>query len=1099
MNKTYLKNILRLIQQSKGRFFSLLAIVAIGVAFFVGVAGTSPIMGYSVDAYNDRQNLKDFTIYSNVGFDKDDIKAIQKIKGIKTVEGSYFADVLAQSGKKTYVTRLHAYNQNQSINQFVLKEGRLPKNNKEALAECGTELENGFRLGDTVRFSNDGIKVDSVKIVGLVDTPLYLNQTKENSTLSNQAIRTYLYLPTDAFSTKVYTEVNILTTKGQDYYCFSDDYKDYIKKVKKRIQKVASIQTKKKTNQIKEGLEQANQMEADLQSGLEQLETSEDELNTKEVQINEQFYKEKNRLNEGWNEIVRNEKVYHQTLQSFSKQKEQVNSYYDEIVSAENQITNSINELKNLNEQIEGLQKYRDGLSLKLDEYQSLLDSISCSDTTLLKDCPDLFEYGSSYGLNEENSVLDLKNCIRSSIEQCKQEIENCESQKEQVNQQLKDKGIQDLNGSLAKLEAQYNELKAQKLVMEEKKNQINQGQALLDASAKQLTLAKQEWLEGNEIYESSLKTSQDYLESSKDYLEAKKEEIEKGLEEVKDSQKNLKAYSKVKWTILDRQSHYASVTYEATVDQMKAIGRIFPLFFILVAALVCMTTMKRMVDEQRNEIGTLRALGYTQRQCCAKYLIYAGIATVLGEVLGTIIGLITFPPIIYNTWKMMYILPSMQMRIPVSLIASSSITFMIGMLLTSYLSCRNDMKEYPSQLMRPKALKLGKNTIIERLPFLWKRLSFNTKVTVRNIVRYKKRFILTVIGVAGCSALLVTGFGIRDSIKDIVQLHFYEILKYDGYAQIEDGTASQELLNQMKENKSVKRANLIYMYNGEVSASKQKESVNIQIFEKKEDVFPWIHLRNRKDKKRIRLSDDGIVLSEKCAENLNLSVGDFLKVQGEDGTYKKIPITGINEMYIHHSVFMTKACYIKYFGTNPKEQSILIDLKGSKKDKEAFQKELANYANVSGITFYDTTLQNFNHMVEGLDVIVWALIISSMLLAFVVLSNLIQVNISERQREIATLKVLGFRKKEVRGYIFKENNVLVFLGALCGMPIGCILHHFIMRMVEMDYVMFGRTISIPSYLYALCLTLLFGLCVEFFMRKKLQRIQMVDSLKSVE
>ncbi len=1099
MNKTYIKNILRLIQQSKGRFFSLLAIVAIGVAFFVGVAGTSPIMGYSVDAYNDRQNLKDFTIYSNVGFDQEDIKAIQKIKGVKSVEGTYFTDVLAQSGRKSYVTRLHAFNKNQNINRFVLKQGRLPKNKNEALAECGTELENGFRLGDTVRFSNDGIKVDSVKIVGLVDTPLYLNQTKENSTLSNQAIRTYLYLPEDAFSTKVYTEVNILTTKGQDYYSFSDDYKNYIKKIKKRIQTVASIQTKKKMNQIKEGLEQANQMEVNLESSFVQIEDAEDALNTKEVQINEEFDEQKNRLNEGWNEIAKNEKAIQQTFQQFSKQKEQVNSYYDEIICSENQITSSLNELTNLNEQIEGLQKYRDGLTLKFEENQSLLDSISYPDSTLLKDCPDLLEFASSYGLKEENSVLDLKNCIYSSMDQLSQEIENCDNQKEQVNQQLQEKGIQDLNGTLCQLEVQRSELQAQKLVMEEKKSQINQGEALLNASVNQLNLAKQEWLEGNETYESSLKESQTYFESAKEYLESQKEEIEKGLDQVKDSKQNLKSYSKVKWTILDRQSHYATLTYEATIDQMKAIGRIFPLFFILVAALVCMTTMKRMVDEQRNEIGTLRALGYTQRQCCAKYLIYAGIATILGEILGTIIGLLTFPPIIYNTWKMMYILPNMQMRIPVSLIAFASITFMIGMLLTSYLSCRNDMKEYPSQLMRPKVLKLGKNTFIEKIPFLWKRMSFNTKVTIRNILRYKKRFILTVIGVAGCSALLVTGFGIRDSIKDIVQLHFYEILKYDGYAQIEKGASSQALLEQIQENKSVKKANLIYMYNGEVSASKQKESVNIQIFEKKEDVLSWIQLRNRKDKKRILLSDDGLVLSEKCAENLNLSVGDFLKVQGEDGTYKKIPITGINEMYIHHSVFMTKACYKKYFGTNPKEQSILIDLKGSNKEKEAFQKELANYTHVNGITFYDTTLQNFNHMVEGLDVIVWALIISSMLLAFVVLSNLIQVNISERQREIATLKVLGFRKKEVRAYIFKENNVLVFLGALCGMPIGCILHHFIMRMVEMDYVMFGRTISISSYMYALCLTLLFGFCVEFFMRKKLQKIQMVDSLKSVE
>ncbi len=1105
MTKTYLKSILRLINQTKGRFISLLAIVAIGVAFFVGVAGTSPIMGYSVDAYNDAQNLKDFTIYSSVGFDDDDLKAIQKIKGVSLVEGTYFTDVLAQCGKKSYVTRIHAYDQDQSLNRVVLKEGRLPQNKGEALAESGTELGTGFRLGDCVQIQNDGLNVNSVKIVGLIDTPLYLNQTKENSTLSNQTIHTYLYLPKDAFNSPVYTEVNILTTKGKSFYCYSDAYKDYIKKIKKRINSLAKIQTQKKAKQIKDGIEQANSIEDRLNSSLDQVKNAEIEWNESEKQVNEQFLKQKDVLNEGWNEIEKNEQAYNQSFEEFSKQKETFNQayrQYDQLSASIETIQQSLLDLKNLQEQIEELNSNKELSQEKMEENQELLSSIVESDDLLLRDDPELLRIGSAFGLSEENTVLDLKNAINQSIEQYTQAILIYENQIEQINQKLNEQGIQNLNETIQSLEAQLEQLNANKLNLEQNKEKMDQVQALMNESQNQLIVAKEQWLAGNDAYELALRTSQKALSDSKNLLEAKKAEINQGLEEIQTTQKNLEAYSKVKWTILDRQSHYASVTYEATVHQMQAIGRIFPLFFILVAALVCMTTMKRMVDEQRNEIGTLRALGYTQRQCCAKYLIYAGIATLLGEIIGTVVGLSTFPAIIYNTWKMMYILPKMVMRIPFSLIFYSSIAFLFGMLLTSYLSCRSDLRELPSQLMRPKAPKLGKNTMLERIPWLWNRLKFNTKVTIRNILRYKNRFILTVIGVAGCSALLLTGFGIRDSIKDIVQMHFYEILKYDGYAQIDDDSSlcdSQSLLNQIRNQKVVKKANFIYMYNGEVKASNQKETVNIQIFENKKAVSSWIDLRNRKDHSKITLSDEGIVLSEKLAENLNLEVGDRLKMKAEDGTYKNIPIIAINEYYIHHSIVMTKSCYKKYFASNPKERSILIDLKGTKKEKEAFQKQLVHYENVNGITFYDSTLENFNHMVQGLDVIVWTLIISSMLLAFVVLSNLIQVNISERQREIATLKVLGFRKKEVRAYIFKENNVLVFLGALCGLPIGSCLHHFIMGMVEMDYVMFGRNISFFSYFYALCLTLVFGFCVEFFMRKKLQRIQMVDSLKSVE
>ena len=403
---------------------------------------------------------------------------------------------------------------------------------------------------------------------------------------------------------------------------------------------------------------------------------------------------------------------------------------------------------------------------------------------------------------------------------------------------------------------------------------------------------------------------------------------------------------------------------------------------------------------------------------------------------------------------------------------------FLVGMLLTCYGACRSDMKEVPSQLMRPKAPKLGKNTLLEKIPFLWKRFSFNTKVTVRNIFRYKHRFVLTVIGVAGCSALLVTGFGIRDSIKDLVDLQFHEIYKYDGYAQVENtatNTQAEQLLEKIQSQKQVKSAHMIYMYNSQLKTSKGKENLNVQVFKNQRQADECVTLRKRKDKKALKLTDKGILLSEKLAENMHVKVGDSITVEAENGVKKKIPVVGLTEMYVHHSIFMTEAC------------------------NEDFQKALVDYPNVEGITFYDATLSNFENMVEGLDVIVWAIIISSMLLAFVVLSNLIQVNISERQREIATLKVLGFRKKEVKSYIFRENNVLVFLGAVCGIPIGCALHHFIMNMVEMDYVMFGRQLSLYSFGLAIVLTMLFGFLVELFMTKRLQNIQMVDSLKSVE
>lgn len=1103
MNKTWLKNVLRLIKQTKGRFISLMAIVAIGVAFFVGVSGSSPIMGYSVDAYDDKENLKDLTLYSNLGFDKADLQAIASVKGVKKVEGTYFADVLAACKNSTYVTRIHAYNPNQTINRVVLKKGRMPKNEHEALAENGSELESGFALGSTVSFYNDQLKIKKVKIVGTVDTPLYLNQTKENSTLSDQPIRTYLYVPEAAFSSAAYTEVNVLTDHGKDLYAFSDAYQKDCEKVKKRIEKLAKTQAKKRYDSLqRDALRQIEEQEQNLLDGKAQLDQGQNDLNENQRKLDQEASQQKANLEINWALLEQKQAELNQAYAQLNTQKQALSQALSHKAEMENGLTTISSSLTELNQSLSAYQTITSAIEKMDASIQALDVSIPYPDESLLKDCPGLESFMEQFGLTEESTIADLKQKVSDQKATLIEQKQDLEIQKEAIEKAWQEKGITDPAAMISTLQAQQAQLEGQLAGLNQFQNQMDQAQVLLDTSANQLASAKVQWQQGSNTLAQTLAESQKALDEAKTVLTQKAQELQDGTSQIDQAKEKIYQMEPGKWTVLDRESHYASVTYKATVDQMAAIGKIFPVFFILVAALVCMTTMKRMVDEQRGEIGTLRALGYTRMQCAMKYLLYASLATLLGEVIGSILGLLTFPSIIYNTWRMMYILPDMVHFIPWNLIVISCVAFLVGMLLTCYGACRSDMKEVPSQLMRPKAPKLGKNTLLEKIPFLWKRFSFNTKVTVRNIFRYKHRFVLTVIGVAGCSALLVTGFGIRDSIKDLVDLQFHEIYKYDGYAQVENtatNTQAEQLLEKIQSQKQVKSAHMIYMYNSQLKTSKGKENLNVQVFKNQKQANECVTLRKRKDKKALKLTDKGILLSEKLAENMHVKVGDSITVEAENGVKKKIPVVGLTEMYVHHSIFMTEACYENYFGNLPETKTILIKIKGSQKVNEDFQKALVDYPNVEGITFYDATLSNFKNMVEGLDVIVWAIIISSMLLAFVVLSNLIQVNISERQREIATLKVLGFRKKEVKSYIFRENNVLVFLGAVCGIPIGCALHHFIMNMVEMDYVMFGRQISLYSFGLAIVLTMLFGFLVELFMTKRLQNIQMVDSLKSVE
>lgn len=1103
MNTSWTKNLLRMIRSTKSRFFSLTAIVTIGVAFFVGLSGTSPVMGNSVDVYDDQQNLKDLTIYSNYGFDQDDIDAIQDCKDVKKAEGAYFADVMAACKEKTYVTRIHSYNEEDTINRVVLKSGRMPKNKNEALAEAGSDLEQGFELGSTVTFSNDTMTIKKVKIVGTIDTPMYLNESKESSTLGNQNIRTYLYVPESSFDTSYYTEVNVLTKKGQSYYSFSDEYESYIKKVKKEIKQASKKLQNNRYQKIKDDAqEEIDQAQQEIEDGTSQIESAKAQLESSQAQLDSEYASNKQTIESGLAEVQTNQATLNQSQSELNEKKAEVEKAQENLTEIDSGLSTLDSSIAQLQESANGLSQLESGIAqydAAIEQYQALLDGLSSvPDETPVSEVSSLQGMD---GIDQEGTVGQAKTVISSQIQAVTAQKASLEAQKEQINSALSAQGIDDVNSKISELQEQRNTLQSQRDEIVSAQSQIDSAQATIDASQAQLNSAYAQLQSASATLESTVASSQQQINEGWAEIEENQEKINVAKKEVEKAKNQLDEMENGKWTILDRESHYASATYKATVEQMAAVGKIFPVFFILVAALVCMTTMKRMVDEERGEIGTLRALGYTQLQCTSKYVNYAILATVLGIVIGTIVGMMTFPTIIYNTYRMMYILPDIQYIIPWNYIIAASVSFLAGMILTTWLSCRNDMKEVPSQLMRPKSPKLGKNTYIERIGWLWKRFSFTWKVTIRNIFRYKRRFAMTVIGVAGCSALLVTGFGVKDSINDIVNIQYKQVYKYDGYATLEDITQTQanQLLKKIQKRSDVKYANMIYSYNGTVNGTNEEDTATVQIYEHPSEVKKVFDLRTRKGHKPISIAKDGVVISEKLSENLDVSIGDSIELENENGTKKSVKITGITEMYVNHYIFMSQAYYEKIFGAKPDTRAILIQVNGGTKVSQALQKDLVDMDGVDGITFYDVSLENFNDMIDGLDVVIWAIIISSMLLAFVVLSNLINVNISERKREIATLKVLGFRKTEVQSYIYKENNVLVFLGALCGLPIGVILHHYIMRLVEMDYVMFGRSVSWHSFVYAVALTLLFGFIVDRFMARKLHAIEMVDSLKSVE
>ena len=554
-------------------------------------------------------------------------------------------------------------------------------------------------------------------------------------------------------------------------------------------------------------------------------------------------------------------------------------------------------------------------------------------------------------------------------------------------------------------------------------------------------------------------------------------------------------------WYVLDRKSHYSYVDYENSANSIDKLANVFPLFFLIVAALVCLTTMTRMVDEQRINIGTLKALGYSKWNIAKKFIVYALLASLIGSILGLIGGFTIITTIIYTAYNIMYMMPSMEFVIKI-FFALAVILVSVGLTtLVTYGACRIELIESPAALMRAKAPKEGKRIILEKIPFIWNRLNFTEKVTVRNIFRYKKRFWMTVIGIACSTDLLLTGLGLKDSISTIITKQYNDIEKYQLSINLENSIDNKENIDSIIDgNNDIKS----YLYI-------QKESCNLindditqgvsLIVPKDEDkLSDFIYLRSRKNKEKIILPNDGAVISEKIAKLLNVKVGDKITIKNSNDISKKIKISAISENYINHYIYMNINYYNNVFGEDANFNDILITLNDT--DSKAAEEVAANLIaqdGIRGVTNNTLSKDSFEDTIKSLDFVVFIMILCAGALSFVVLYNLTNVNISERIREIATIKVLGFYDNEVASYIFRENILLTIVGLIFGLGLGVLFHRFIITTVEMEYVMFGRNIGVIGFVLASILTIVFSLIVNWAMYYKLKNVKMVESLKSVD
>lgn len=1108
-----IKDLIEEIKHSLGRYLSILAIVSLGVAFFAGIKASAPDMKNTADLYFDRYNLQDIQVFSTIGLNEEDLEALREVEGVEEAQGQFSNDYLTKIDSREIVVKLMSYSAGQSINQPRLIEGRMPENEDECLLQADSasgQMFGSFDIGQTIDLYSgtatpieDDLNRHTFTIVGKVNSPNYLSYELGTSAIGSGTVNTFVYVPESVIKADYYTEIDVTVEGAKALDSYSSRYFDQVDPVVANIEEIADGRIQDTLDsyyaKIDEEEKKAKEKLDDAQSKL-------DDAQSKLDEGQKQLDEGKKKLEESKKQLDEGKKQYNDGVKQLQDARKQVNDGLE-------QVNNGIAQFDDARQKLDELKAQKTKLETalaSLDQLQVTVDSIATMNDQL-------------YEVNKQ--LIDLKENHPNSpfiaiLTETSMNLQNKINQAEITVNDTRNEILLQIGGSreagqenLAKLnaaistiensETQLMTLLLKRETLENTKIQLDQNAKTLEQSKKQLdegelqyangvaelTTKEQEFNDGKTEYETNL------AEFERQKLQAQSD-IKKAREKIEEMGAT--------WHVLDRNSHYSYRDYESCADRMDGISSVFPVFFFLVAALVCMTTMTRMVDEQRNEMGTLKALGYSRWQISAKYLIYAGSASIIGSIIGCVLGMYIFPLIIYNAWNIMYNLDAIKFRFQPGLMLMASAMVTLVVLAATWISIYKEMREVPAQLMRPKAAKAGKRILIERIPMIWSKFNFMQKVTIRNLFRYKKRFFMTVIGISGCSALLVAGFGLNDSISDIVPRQFKEVYHYDATLRT-DPTVDLDKANNIAQEVSsydgVNDAFALETLAISVNYDDKDVSATLNIIPDDDSFADFMTFNPETRDSANTLSNDGALVPIKTAQKLNIKVGDELTFKtSEYNRTVKIKVSGIFEQYTGHEIFITEETFEK---TGIKETPVCsILLKNDQIDPQ-FENDLGskimNNKDIRSVSFYSSVIENFENMISSIKMIVIVLVLSAALLAFVVLYNLSNVNISERMREIATIKVLGFNEKEVNAYVNRETIILALIGSLTGLLLGIYLHDLIMALAELDTIRFGRTIFWQSYAYSVALTMIFTLIVNWIMKFRLRKIQMVESLKAVE
>ena len=1086
------------IRRSLGRFLSIFFIVALGVAFFSGIRSAQPDMLLTGDSYFKQRELMDIRAISTLGITEEDVEAVAQVDGVKRAVGAYSVDVLCRDDANQKV--LHVASLTDDMNTVEVLEGRLPEKKDECLADARSD----YKIGDVIWVESgtdavitDTLATDKLKVVGVGSSPCYISLNRGNSTIGTGTVSGFVMVDESAFHTDVFTEVYILTEGTEELQAYSDVYEDRVEEIIENVEEITETRGKlRRESLVSEANEELNDAKKKLEDGRKE---AEEKIQDARAQIADG----EKQISDAKTQIADGESQIDSAKTTLTEKQQELNAAKSQYQSGKQQYAN-------------GLAQYRQGVATYEEGLAQYRQGVAAYEEGLAQYQQGAEEYEQKKAEYEE---------LKAQLDAGEVEYANVKELLEGYERQLAE-GETVLEETRAQLAGAKAQLDANKRILDQTEAELASAKAQLDASEAQLKEAKAQMVNGQAQIDSGwseIQTQERKLADAKSEIASKEPELADAKEElakaekdaeaeiadgeakIADAQKEIQNIPEAKWYVNDRSALPEHTGYGENADRMKAIGQVFPVLFFLVAALISLTSMTRMVEEQRTQIGTMKALGYGKFAIASKYLGYAFVATLGGSILGVLIGEKVIPYIIVYAYSRTIYPYMMDIKVPYNMYYAVMATAaaLLCTLAATMIACYRELASQPAVLMRPPAPKKGKRVFMERLTFIWKHLSFIWKSTIRNMFRYKKRFFMTIFGIGGCMALMLVGFGLKDSIFEIADIQYKEIQVYDGMAYLKEDVTTEErkaLEDELETNGGVESFLNMNMKSVTLIKDSVKWDVYQSVPEETDEIDSFVRFHDRISGEEYELDDEGVILNEKSAKKLGVKTGDTIEIQDTENGNHQVKVSHICENYMSHYMYMSKNLYEEVYGESYEANCIYFIASSDKRSElEKTGEKILNDEAVLNVSYLHDIEEQLNNMLKTLNLVTMVLIISAGMLAFVVLYNLNNINITERRRELATLKVLGFYNKEVSAYVYRENIILTLIGVAVGCGLGALLHRFIIETVEVDAVMFGRIINKTSYIYSMLFTIGFSCFVNWVMYFKLKKIDMVESLKSVE